>query len=255
MVARGNVAEIVVEYVAIDDLRPDPGNPRRIAEEELESLTRSIREFGLVDPIIARREDKTVIGGHQRLLGARRLGLKKVPVVFLDLPLEQARTIGLALNRIAGEYDPELLARFVADLAAFDDVDLSLTGFTNDEVRALVASVDARDRRGRVETFDVDAAIDEATKGSARSQLGDVWSLGDHRILCGDAADGAGVERMLHGAQATMAFTDPPYNVDYGDHGGQRRGARRRRIRQRQLGARGVGRVLRRLGTAACRPR
>ena len=67
------------------DLRPDPANPRRISDQELESLTRSIREFGLIDPIIARMGDKTVIGGHQRLLAARRLGYKTVPVVFVDL--------------------------------------------------------------------------------------------------------------------------------------------------------------------------
>ena len=68
--------QIQVEHVPIDDLRPDPANPRRIDDQELEALTRSIREFGLVDPIIARREDKTVIGGHQRLLAARRLGYR-----------------------------------------------------------------------------------------------------------------------------------------------------------------------------------
>ena len=70
-----------ITNLPIRDLRPDPANPRRISDEELESLTRSIREFGLIDPIIARREDKVVIGGHQRLLAARKLGLKQVPVV------------------------------------------------------------------------------------------------------------------------------------------------------------------------------
>ena len=74
-----------IEHLPIEDLRHDPANPRRISDEELESLTRSIREFGLVDPIIARQEDKTVIGGHQRLLAARRLGLTQVPVVLVDL--------------------------------------------------------------------------------------------------------------------------------------------------------------------------
>ncbi len=102
--------DVAIVQIAIDDLIPDPANPRRISDEELESLTRSIREFGLVDPIIARAEDKTVIGGHQRLLAARRLGMKTVPVVLTDLSQEQARLLNLALNKVSGTWDQELLA-------------------------------------------------------------------------------------------------------------------------------------------------
>ena len=94
--------DIDITHLPIEDLRPDPANPRRISDEELESLTRSIREFGLIDPIIARKEDKVVIGGHQRLLAARKLGMKQVPVVLVDLSKEQARLLNLALNRISG---------------------------------------------------------------------------------------------------------------------------------------------------------
>ena len=78
-----------ITHLSIGDLRPDPANPRRISDDELESLTRSIREFGLIDPIIARREDKVVIGGHQRLLAARKLGMKQVPVILVDLSEDQ----------------------------------------------------------------------------------------------------------------------------------------------------------------------
>jgi hypothetical protein len=77
------------EEVPIDLLRPDPANPRRISDEELDSLERSLRKFGFVQPVLARREDNTVIGGHRRLLAARRLGLPTVPVAFLDLSIEQ----------------------------------------------------------------------------------------------------------------------------------------------------------------------
>ena len=83
--------DIDITQLPIGDLRPDLANPRRISDEELESLTRAIREFGFVDPIIARMEDKVVIGGHQRLIAARKLGLKQVPVVLLDLTEDQAR--------------------------------------------------------------------------------------------------------------------------------------------------------------------
>jgi ParB/RepB/Spo0J family partition protein len=85
--------------VPIDDLRPDPANPRRISEDELDALERSLRQFGLVQPVLARREDRTVIGGHQRFVAAHRLGLTSVPVTWLDVTVEQARLLGLALNK------------------------------------------------------------------------------------------------------------------------------------------------------------
>ena len=105
----------------VEELKPDPANPRRISDEELESLTRSIREFGLVEPVVVRKEDHVVIGGHQRLLAARRLGLKQVPVVLVDLSQEQARLLNLALNRISGAWDQELLGRLLAELADVPD--------------------------------------------------------------------------------------------------------------------------------------
>ena len=141
-----NVAlnKLSVVHVPIDDLRPDPANPRRMSDAELDSLTRSIRQFGFVDPVIARREDKVVIGGHQRLLAARRLGLASVPVILLDLSGDQARLLNLALNRISGSWDEELLARLLSELDASPEVDLSLSGFDDDEVAKLLKSLDAQ---------------------------------------------------------------------------------------------------------------
>ena len=116
-----------VELVPLDDLRPDPANPRRIGEDELDALERSLRQFGFVQPVLARREDRTVIGGHQRLVAARRLGLTSVPVTWLDVSVEQARLLGLALNKISGSWDEQLLARLLADLQATPDLDLTLS--------------------------------------------------------------------------------------------------------------------------------
>jgi len=225
---------ITVEQVPIDELRPDPANPRRISDAELEALTRSIREFGLVDPIIARHHDRIVIGGHQRLLAARKLGLKTVPVIFLDLSPEKAHLLNLALNKISGSWDQELLARLLLDLQDIPAVDLSLSGFTEEELGKLLKSLDARERRERPESFDLDAAL-EAARAAPAAQRGDLWRLGDHRLLCGDAADTGDVSRLLDGQRAQMAFTDPPYNVGYGHHGGQQRGSRRRRIQNDAL--------------------
>ncbi|HJX67357.1 MAG TPA: ParB N-terminal domain-containing protein, partial [Candidatus Limnocylindrales bacterium] len=220
---------LTVEQVPIDQLRPDAANPRRIGDEELESLTRSLRQFGFVQPVLARKEDGTVIGGHQRLLAARRLGLTTVPVTYLDISVEQARLLNLALNKISGSWDDALLARLLADLQASPNIDLTLSGFGEDEVRDLLRSLETRERKERAEDFDLDSALEDATRTS-RSKPGDLWALGEHRLLCGDATKPQDVEKLLAGAQASIAFTDPPYNVSLGDHGGQQRGARRRRI-------------------------
>ena len=205
-----NPAVLEVELVSIDDLRPDPANPRRISAAELEALTRSVNEFGLVQPAVARREDKVVIGGHQRLLAARRLGYKTVPVIFLDLTIEQARLLNVALNNISGEFDNELLARLLADLGQTPDLDLALTGFDEDEIARLLQSREAREKRERPEpAFDLDAAL-EAARAAPRAQPGDLFALGDHRLLCGDSTDPLQVERLMGGKKAAMAFTDPP---------------------------------------------
>src|SRR5665648_536667 len=139
--------ELTIEQVPIGSLHPDPANPRRISDTELEALTKSIHQFGLIDPIIARREDHTVIGGHQRLLAARRLGLKEVPVLYLDITKEKARLLNVALNKISGDFDQELLARLLADLAATPELDLTLSGFNDKDVKQLLKTLEARDKR------------------------------------------------------------------------------------------------------------
>jgi DNA modification methylase len=218
-----------IEQIPLDQLRPDPANPRRISEEELESLERSLRQFGFVQPVLARREDRTVIGGHQRLLAARRLGLTRVPVIWLDLGAEEARLLGLALNRISGTWDDALLARLLADLQAAPDLDLSLSGFDEDEVKELLRSLETRVKRERPEVFDLDEALEKARQ-APRTKRGDLWRLWDHRVLCGDATRPDDLDFLLGGVPAALAFTDPPYNVAIGNHGGHGRGQRRRRI-------------------------
>jgi DNA modification methylase len=220
---------LAVVDVALDELRPDPANPRRIGEDELESLTRSLRQFGFVQPVLARREDRTVIGGHQRLVAARRLGWATVPVTWLDVSVEEARVLGLALNKISGSWDDQLLARLLADLRSSGAADLSLSGFAEDEVAKLLKGLDRRERRERPEQFDLETALDAAMR-EPRTKPGDVWRLGEHTLACGDATVGADAGRLLGGRRPAMAFTDPPYNVNLGDHGGQPRASRRRRI-------------------------
>ncbi|MHB8685017.1 MAG: DNA modification methylase, partial [Dehalococcoidia bacterium] len=166
------------------------------------------------------RADRTVIGGHQRLLAARKLGIKTVPVIFLDLAVEQARLLNLALNKISGTWDEELLARLLADLQPVDGIDLSLTGFDEGELDKLLKSLDLREKREKTESFDVEAAL-EAARSATRAKRGELWALGEHRLLVGDSTDVGAVARLFGDAgPAALMATDPPYLVDYqgGDH-------------------------------------
>ena len=181
-----------VVHVPIDDLRPDPANPRRISDAELDSLTRSIRQVRLYrSGYRPASHDKSVIGGHQRLLAARRLGLASVPVILLDLSGDQARLVQPRPQPHLG-----LLGRGAAGSppgragCASPEVDLSLSGFDDDEVAKLLKSLDAQDKRERIEHFDPDAALN-AAQANPLAQPGDLWSLGDHRLLCGDSTDTA----------------------------------------------------------------
>ncbi len=202
-----------MEQVPIDALLPDPANPRKISEEELDSLERSLREFGFVQPVVARREDRTVIGGHQRLVAARRLGLMTVPAIFLDLTQEQARFLGITLNKISGTFDEALLARLLSELQATPDLDLTLSGFGEDEIRDLLRSLEVREKRERPESFDLDEALEEARRAPLRAKPGEIWRLGEHRLGCLDATDPLAVARLLDGAEPRLLATDPPYGV------------------------------------------
>jgi DNA modification methylase len=168
------------------------------------------------------------------LVAARRLGWATVPVTWLDVDVDQARLLGLALNRISGAWDDTLLARLLADLRGKTDLDLSLSGFAEDDVDRLLKRLAGRERRERPERFDLDAALEQATK-APRTAPGEIWGLGPHRVACGDATDPSTIDRLLGGVRPAMAFTDPPYNVSLGDHGGQQREARRRRIQNDAL--------------------
>jgi DNA modification methylase len=195
-----------VHEVALNLLNPAEYNPRRITEQQLDALTRSMHEFGVVDPIIV-NADGTVIGGHQRLKAAERLGLETVPVVYFDLSKPQEKALNLALNRISGEWDEDKLTALLAELA--DDIDLALTGFTDEELAAFLSGDTGT--TGLTDPDDVpEPPEDPITKP------GDLWLLGRHRVLCGDATVPTDLERLMGEERATVMFTDPPWNVAIG---------------------------------------
>jgi DNA modification methylase len=147
------------------------------------------------------------------------LGYKHVPVVFLDISQEQARLLNLALNKISGEWDQELLARLLADLQQAPDVDLTLSGFDDDEIKKLLRRIEIRDKATRPEAFDLDAAL-EAAQAQPVAKRGDLWRMGDHRLLCGDSTNPADVACVMGAEKAVLMATDPPYLVNYqgGNH-------------------------------------
>src|SRR5271157_4328197 len=194
--------QIQIEQVPIGELRPDPANPRRISDQEMETLTRSISEFGLIDPIIARREDKMVIGGHQRLLAARKLGYRTVPVVLADLTVEQARLLNIALNKISGSFDQELLARLLGELKQVPEIDLSLSGFGEEELKKLLKSLDAREKRERLESFSYEETL-KAAQNAPVAKTGDIWLLGDHRLMCGNSISPEDVAKLMNNEKAS----------------------------------------------------
>ena len=166
-----------VEQLPIADLHPDPGNPRRIEEAALAALTRSIATFGVVDPVLARRADRRVIAGHQRLVASRRADLTTMPVILLDLTAEDARLLNVALNRIGGDWDADLLARLLIDLRATADRDLTLSGFSEADLQDLLTRFDQREKRDRPERFDLDealAAYDREASGIAPAPAGNL---------------------------------------------------------------------------------
>ena len=183
-----------------------PYNPRKISGHDLESLRRSLKFFGTVEPIVVNRRSGNIVGGHQRVKAAAAEGIEELPVVYVDLDEPSEKQLNLALNRVSGEFDLEKLAAVLGDLESAG-ADLGLTGFTDAEIEELVAGAPADG------LTDPDA-VPEPPDAPA-TQPGDVIVLGDHRLLCGDATDEAAVATLMDGEQPACMWTDPPYGVDY----------------------------------------
>ncbi|MFH1109480.1 MAG: DNA modification methylase [Planctomycetota bacterium] len=194
-----------IESRPLAEIKPYEKNPR-INDAAVEAVARSIREFGFRQPIVV-DADGVIVVGHTRWKAAAKLGLDKVPVhVARDLTPEQAKAYRIADNKTAdlATWDLELLPGELAELQALD-VDLSLLGFGEDELAELL---DPGVKQGLTDSDDVPEPPDEAI-----TQPGDLWVMGDHRLLCGDSGIAADVDRLLDGQPIHLVNTDPPYNV------------------------------------------
>ncbi len=202
--------DLQIEKWPIDRLIPYARNSRTHSDEQVAQIAASIAEFGFVNPVLA-GADGIIIAGHARLAAARKLRLTDVPVIVLDhLTETQRRALVLADNRLAlnAGWDAEMLA---VELEALRDVgfDLDLVGFTDEEIEEFLRDPEET----RTGLTDDDAMPDEQER--VVTKPGDLWVIGDHRLLCGDATALADVEKVLAGGLADMVFTDPPYNINY----------------------------------------
>jgi DNA modification methylase len=200
-----------IENISVNALIPYARNSRTHSDEQVSQIAASIKEFGWTNPLLV-DEERQIIAGHGRLQAAQRMGMGEVPAIVLEgLSDAQKRAYVIADNRLAlsAGWDAEMLALEFEDLLA-DGFDVSLTGFEEAEIDAMLAEASAVDEG----LTDDDAVPDLPEEPTSR--LGDVWALGRHRLVVGDSTESTALCELLRGSQADMVFTDPPWNVNYG---------------------------------------
>lgn len=197
----------------LQDLKPADYNPRielTAGMDEYEKLKQSILEFGLVDPPIFNKRTGNLVGGHQRVAVAKDLGLcEEIEVSIVDLPLEKEKSLNVALNKISGRWDDDKLALLLKELDA--DI-LDLSGFGEDEIQDVIEQYDMR---LDMENEAIDDEFEIELPEKPKATLGDIYQLGNHRLMCGDSTNKEHIELLMDGDKADLLITDPPYNVNY----------------------------------------
>jgi DNA modification methylase len=191
---------MIIEKKKISDLIPAPYNPRQSTAKQEKHLKESLKKFGLVEPIIFNKQTGWIVGGHFRVRELKKLGIKEIECVIVDLNEADEKELNIRLNANTGGWDWDTLANDwdVVDLEAWG---LEIPQF--DTVEELEASEDDYDvPEGGIETDIV---------------IGDLFEIGEHRLLCGDSTDSDAVARLMNGEKAELLLTDPPYGIDYGN--------------------------------------
>ncbi|AEY67721.1 site-specific DNA-methyltransferase [Clostridium sp. BNL1100] len=200
-----------IEKLKTELLIPADYNPRKDlkpGDPEYEKLKRSIEQFGYVEPVIWNKTTAHVVGGHQRLKVLLDMGITEVECVVIEMNEEKEKALNIALNKISGDWDKDKLMLLIADLQGAD-FDVSLTGFEPAELDALFK--DSLKDGIHEDDFDVDAELQKP----ALTKQGDVWKLGQHRLVCGDSTKADTFTLLMDGKLANLVVTDPPYNVNY----------------------------------------
>ena len=195
------INNLKISYIPISQLKPSTYNPRKWSEKATADLKRSIKKFGLVDPIIcnsAPNRKNVLIGGHFRLKVAKDFGYKKIPVLYVNISdIEKEKELNIRLNKNVGEFDFKLLADF-------DENFLSDIGFTSEDLD------DIFEIEENPEEFDLWKELEKLNIKKIEIRKGNVLQLGDHLLMCGDSTIKKDILKLMNGEKADMCFTDPP---------------------------------------------
>lgn len=198
--------KLQVQYVDVSILKTSEYNPRKWSKEAETQLQESLKTYGIVDPFVvnaAPNRMNILIGGHFRLAVAKKLGIREVPIVYVTLPdIEKEKELNIRLNKNTGEFDWALLANF-------DQTFLGSVGFSSEELDDIFGIDETP------ETFNLEKELEKLKIDRIEIQKGDLWQLGDHRLMCGDSTITADMEKLMGNQKADMCFTDPPYILDY----------------------------------------
>lgn len=197
------------ELAPIETLKSNPKNPNKHPDSQIELLAKNIKYLGWRHPITVSKRSGFIVAGHGRLMAAQKLGLKILPVDYQDFNSDADEIATLvADNRLAelSETSEDELKKILSELDG--EIDIDLTGFSETDAEQLLRDIDG----GKV----LDEDVPEPSENSV-SKFGDVFEFGGHRLMCGDSTDSAQVKKLMNGDIADMVFTDPPYNVDYGN--------------------------------------
>jgi len=192
-----------IQWIDISELKPYKKNAKKHPEDQIQFIANSLKRFGWKQPLVVDKNN-VIVAGHGRLLGAKKAGLKNAPCIMADdLTQEEIKAYRLADNKLnESEWDYELLDIELDELEELEDIDMSDFGFelSDGGVKTTEVSED-----------DYDGEVPEEPK----AKVGDIYRLGNHRLICGDSTDPAVIDRLMDGVKADMVFTDPPYGVDY----------------------------------------
>jgi len=207
------VVKLRIQKIRAEQLNPAAYNPRkdlRPGDKEYEKLKRSIEEFGCVELIVWNKRTGNVVSGHQRLKILLEYGHTEIDCVVVDLDEQREKALNIALNKIQGEWDENKLAEVMADLDA-GAFDVSLTGFDAAEIDELLNKFYAKE--AAQDDFDVDREKERIEAEGALTRPGNIWLLGNHRLMCGDSTLASDFAKLLNGKRAQVAVTSPPYGV------------------------------------------
>ena len=199
-----------IQIIDINKLIPATYNPRKdLKQDDAEyiKIKNSIVKFGFVSPLVINK-DMTVIGGHQRLKVLKDLGITEVECIVVDLDKTNEKALNIALNKIQGDWDEERLEALLQELK-LEEFDINLTGFDFDEVDEMLKDISG----SKEDDFDIDSAYAEIEEPITKP--GDIWILGNHRLMCGDSTIQENIKKLMNNRKSDMVFTDPPYLMNF----------------------------------------